>query len=152
MNRLMRCRDSRLSSSNSSRDRTVSNSRVDNQDSRDSHRARVHHRVVHRLVDSSLAVVSREETLRAVSRETILSSRITALMKIKLQSLTTSQKMVKAETTAKMDRTAISRVSQETMEINRDRMVRTETVKIRMATARTVTKTRMKLVKAESQK
>ena len=146
MNRLMRCRDSRLSSN--SRDRTVSNSRVDNQDSRD--RARVHHRVVHRLADSSQAAVSREETLRADSRETILSSRMTALMKIKLQSSTTSQKMAKVVTTARMDRTAISRVSQETMEISRDRMVRTETVKIRMATARTVTRT--KQVKAESQK
>ena len=34
----MRCRDSRLSS-NSSKDRMVSNSREDSQDSRDSHRA-----------------------------------------------------------------------------------------------------------------
>ena len=51
----------------------------------------------------------------------------------------------------RMDRTAISRVSQETMVISMDRMVRTETVKIRMATARTVTKTQTKLVKAESQ-
>ena len=151
MNRLMRCRDSRLSS-NSSRDRTVSNSRADSQDSKVSHRARVHHRAVHRLADSSQAAVSREETLRADSRETILSSRMTALMKIKHQSLTTSQKMVKAETTVRMDRTVISKVSQETMEISRDRMVRTETVKIRMATARTVIKNRTKLVKVESQK
>ena len=150
MNRLMRCRDSRLSSN--SRDRTVNSSRADSQDSKVSHRARVHHRAVHRLVDISQAAVSREETLRADSRETILSSRMMDLMKIKLQSLTTSQKMVKVVTTARMDRTAISRVSQETMEISRDRMVRTETVKIRMATARTVIKNRTKLVKAESQK
>ena len=151
MNRLMRCRDSRLSS-NSSKDRMVSNSREDSQDNKDSHRARVHHKAVHRLADSSQAAVSREETLRVDSRETILSSRIMALMKIKLQSLTTSQKMVKVVKTVRMDRTAISRVSQETMVISRDRTVRTETVKIRMATARTVTKTRTKLVKAESQK
>ena len=82
----MRCRDSRPSNS---RDRMVSNSsRVDSQDSRvsqvkDRDKARVHHRAVHRLADSSQAAVSREETLRVEinsSRETILSSRMITTM------------------------------------------------------------------------